>query len=39
MITPHDLERYLNSFRELQAIDVKHEDFHRWIRQLRARGL
>jgi hypothetical protein len=37
--TPHDLERYRNACVALQEIDAMHEDFHRWIRQLRARGL
>ena len=39
MITPHDIERYLNAYGAQQGIDAMHEDFHRWIRQIRARGL
>jgi hypothetical protein len=39
VITPHDIERYMNAYGAQQGIDDMHEDFHRWIRQLRARGL
>jgi hypothetical protein len=39
VVTPHDIERYLNAHGAQQGIDAMHEDFHRWIRQLRARGL
>jgi hypothetical protein len=39
VITPHDIERYMNAQGAQQGMDAMHEDFHRWIRQLRARGL
>jgi mannitol-1-phosphate/altronate dehydrogenase len=39
VITPHDIERYRNGYGAQQVIDAMHEDFHRWIRQIRARGL
>jgi hypothetical protein len=40
VLTPHDLERYYTSaYGPQQGIDAMGEDFHRWIRQIRARGL
>jgi hypothetical protein len=38
MVTPHDIERYMNAYRAQQGTDAMHEDLHRWIRQIRARG-
>jgi hypothetical protein len=29
----------MNAYGAQQGIDAMHEDFHRWIRQLNARGL
>jgi mannitol-1-phosphate/altronate dehydrogenase len=34
VVTPHDVERYMNTFGSQQGIDAMREDFHRWIRQL-----
>jgi hypothetical protein len=39
VLTPHDIERYTSALGALQGIDAMGEDIHRWIRQIRARGL
>lgn len=39
MVTPEDIEHYLLAYGAQQGRDAMREDYERWARQLRERGL